>query len=71
MRFNGNLSDAVSLITEWYNSGTSDQFGNNLTGQRLGQFVYNNMGNDGQPWPELFYEKFPSIAESLIYSEFN
>lgn len=73
MRFNCTLNEVTSAIAEWYAGGKPDEYGNNSTGQRLGQFVCYKLNNNPpwQPWPELFFERVPSVAESLIYAEFN
>ncbi len=66
-RLNCTLDEAVALIAQWYAHGSPDDYGNNRSGQRLGQFVFNAVGVGF--WPELFYAKHPKNAESIIYFE--
>lgn len=69
MRFLNTNPDAIMAhAVEWYAGGKPDAYGNNRTGQRLGQYVYNKMEVSG-PWPELFHERNPEAAMALLYAE--
>lgn len=66
-RLYGTLEQAVLVIAEWRAGGRPDDYGNNRTGQRLGQYVINKVGLREGSWPELFYAKHPDFAENLIH----
>lgn len=41
----------------------------NMNQERFGQRVWNLYGMPGQSWPELFYEKNPQTAYSMLAAE--
>jgi hypothetical protein len=42
----------------------------NLTHQRLGQYIWNQMGKDGMSWPELFYCEEAHKVDQMVFDEY-
>ena len=47
----------VTEYTAWYKDPGFERFG---------QYMYNKYFSDGEPWPELFYEKDTDVAFAII-----
>lgn len=68
-KLEGTIYEAQAYILHWYKLGPADQLGRRR-GLRLGQYVWNMMGKDGETFPELFYTENTERAEILIYRQF-
>lgn len=68
-KLKGTIQEAQAHILHWYRQGPEDQYGRRR-GLRLGQYVWNMMGKEGEAFPELFYTENAQHAESLIYKQF-
>jgi hypothetical protein len=67
-RLKGSYGEYLAHKTHWYRQ-TKDKWGRR-GGQRLGQYVWNQMGKDGLAWPELFYCESVDKVDDLVYNEF-
>lgn len=68
-KLKGTIQEAQAHILHWYRQGPEDQYGRRR-GLRLGQYVWNIMGKEGETFPELFYTENSTHAEVLTYQQF-
>lgn len=70
-RLKGSYSEYLAHKTHWYRL-PAEKFTSHYKrgGQRLGQYIWNQMGKDGLSWPELFYCENLDKVDDLVYNEF-
>lgn len=69
-RLRGDLNQALEVISYWYGREPYNCDLGQRGYLRLGQYVYNHLGNDERWWSALVVELNPEVAKQMIYDEY-